>query len=33
MMLTQDKNPMWVAAQMGDADWGMIRKVYGRWIQ
>lgn len=32
MMLSQGKNPMWVAKQMGHADWGMIRKVYGRWI-
>lgn len=32
MMLTQGENPMWVAKQMGHADWGMIRKVYGRWI-
>lgn len=32
MMLTQGKNPMWVAKQMGHSDWGMIRKVYGRWI-
>jgi integrase len=32
MMLTQGKNPMWVASQMGHADWGMIRKIYGRWI-
>jgi integrase len=31
-MLSQGKNPMWVAAQMGHADWGMIRKTYGRWI-
>jgi len=23
---------MWVASQMGHADWGMIRKRYGRWI-
>ncbi len=23
---------MWVAKQMGHADWGMIRKVYGKWI-
>ena len=23
---------MWVAGQMGHADWAMIRKVYGRWI-
>jgi integrase len=32
MMLTQGRNPMWVASQMGHADWGMIRKIYGRWI-
>ncbi len=24
--------PMWVAQQMGHRDWGMIRRVYGRWI-
>lgn len=32
MMLTAGENPMWVAYQMGHSDWGMIRKVYGRWI-
>lgn len=32
MMLSQGENPMWVAHQMGHKDWGMIRKVYGRWI-
>lgn len=32
MMLSQGKNPLWVAQQMGHKDWGMIRKVYGRWI-
>ena len=32
MMLTAGENPMWVAHQMGHSDWGMIRKVYGRWI-
>ena len=32
MMLSAGNNPMWVAKQMGHADWGMIRKVYGRWI-
>jgi integrase len=32
MMLSQGKNPMWVASQMGHSDWGMIRKIYGRWI-
>ncbi|MEP2652699.1 MAG: site-specific integrase [Paraglaciecola sp.] len=31
-MLSQGRNPMWVASQMGHADWGMIRKTYGRWI-
>ena len=30
MMLSEGKNPMWVARQMGHSDWGMIRKVYGR---
>jgi len=32
MTLSEGKNPMWVAQQMGHKDWGMIRKVYGRWI-
>lgn len=32
MMLSDGKNPMWVASQMGHSDWGMIRKVYGRWV-
>jgi integrase len=32
MMLSSGKNPMWVAKQMGHSDWGMIRKIYGRWI-
>ena len=31
-MLSQGKNPLWVAQQMGHKDWGMIRKVYGRWM-
>lgn len=31
-MLSQGENPMRVAEQMGHKDWGMIRKVYGRWI-
>ena len=31
-LLSAGENPMWVAQQMGHADWGMIRKVYGRWI-
>ncbi len=32
MMLSAGENPLWVAAQMGHEDWGMIRKHYGRWI-
>lgn len=31
-MLSINMNPMWVARQLGHRDWGMIRKVYGRWI-
>lgn len=31
-LLSLGENPMWVAYQMGHADWGMIRKRYGRWI-
>lgn len=31
-MLSNGKNPLWVAQQMGHSDWGMIIKVYGRWI-
>ena len=33
LLLSEGKNPMWVAQQMGHKDWGMIRKVYGRWVQ
>ncbi len=32
IMLSSGEAPMWVAAQMGHKDWGMIRKRYGRWI-
>lgn len=32
IMLSEGHNPMWVAKQMGHADWGMIRKTYGRWV-
>ena len=32
MLLSNGENPMSVATQMGHKDWGMIRKVYGRWI-
>lgn len=31
-LLSRGENPMWVAQQMGHKDWGMIIKVYGRWI-
>ncbi|NKI19122.1 DUF3596 domain-containing protein [Spongiibacter sp. KMU-166] len=31
-MLSDNRNPLWLASQMGHSDWGMIRKVYGRWI-
>lgn len=31
-LLSTGANPMWVAAQMGHSDWGMIRKRYGRWL-
>lgn len=31
-MLSKGINPLYVANQMGHSDWGMIRKVYGRWI-
>lgn len=30
--LSEGRNPLWVASQMGHKDWGMVRKVYGRWI-
>jgi len=32
MMLSAGEHPMWVAQQMGHADWGMIRRIYGKWI-
>ena len=32
MMLSAGENPMWVAKQMGHANWLMIGKVYGRWM-
>ena len=32
MMLSAGEHPMWVAKQMGHADWTMIARVYGRWI-
>jgi integrase len=33
MMLSAGEDPTYIAAQMGHADWGMIRKVYARWIE
>lgn len=32
MMLSAGEEPMWVASQMGHADWGMIRQIYGKWM-
>lgn len=32
MLLSRGEKPLWVAQQMGHKDWGMIIKVYGRWI-
>lgn len=32
MMLSAGEHPMWVAKQMGHADWTMIVRVYGRWM-
>ena len=32
MMLSSGEHPMWVAKQMGHADWTMIAKVYGKWM-
>lgn len=31
-MLTAEESPMWVAEQMGHSDWGMIRRIYGKYI-
>ena len=32
-MLTNGKDPSWLAQQMGHKDWGMLRKTYARWIE
>ncbi len=32
-MLSENRNPVWLASHMGHSDWGMIRKIYGRWIK
>lgn len=31
-LLSAGENPLKVAQQMGHSDWGMIRKIYGRWV-
>ena len=33
MMLTAGESPMWFAQQVGNKDWIMIAKVYGKWIK
>lgn len=32
MMLSAGENPLYVAQQMGHADWSMLVRVYGRWM-
>jgi len=32
-MLMAGAEPIWLAKQMGHTDWGMIRKIYGSWIE
>lgn len=32
MMLSAGEHPMWVARQMGHADWTMIARNYGKWM-
>lgn len=32
MMLSAGEHTMWVAKQMGNADWAMIARRYGRWM-
>ena len=32
MMLMIGAHPAWLAKQMGHKDWGMIRRVYARWV-
>jgi len=31
-MLKSGANHVWLAKQMGHGDWGMIRTIYGKWI-
>lgn len=33
MMLSAGEHPMWVAKQMGHADWSMIRRRYGKFME
>jgi integrase len=32
IVLSSGEDPTWLARQMGHKDWGMIRRVYARWI-
>ena len=32
MMLSAGEHPMWVARQMGHANWTMIAQIYGKWM-
>lgn len=32
MMLSAGESPLWVAKQMGHADWTMIARTYGKWM-
>ncbi|WP_228710812.1 tyrosine-type recombinase/integrase [Saccharobesus litoralis] len=31
-MLKAEANHVWLAKQLGHTDWGMIRTIYGKWI-
>ncbi|RTR26816.1 hypothetical protein EKG39_21235 [Shewanella atlantica] len=31
-LLMAGAEPSWLANQMGHSDWGMIRKIYAKWI-
>lgn len=31
-MLVIGADPIWLSTQLGQSDWGMIRKIYGKWI-
>ena len=32
-MLSENRNPLWLASHMGHSDWGIIRKIYGQWVE